>query len=84
MQAALYSNLKETSELLDGIKAQCDRYLAANAIMKRLIGSDVRHKLKGLRFSLTFQVRLIDSVYVSPASVFEAPSVIEEEKFDED
>ena len=31
-----------------------------------MMASDVRHKLKGLKYSLTFQVRLIDSVYVSP------------------
>ena len=63
---AFFSNLTEISETLKEMQVQIDKYLAANAVKKKLIASDVRHKLKGLRYSLTFQIRLIDSVYVNP------------------
>ena len=43
-----------------------DKYNSANKLKKSFIGSDVRHKLKGLQHSLTFQVRLLDTVYISP------------------
>jgi len=40
--------------------------LRANVIKQKSIASNVRHKLKGLQFSIAFQIRLIDSVYVTP------------------
>ena len=63
---AFFSNLTEISETLDQIKAQIDKYNSANKLKKSFIGSDVRHKLKGLQHSLTFQIRLLDTVYISP------------------
>ena len=63
---AFFSNLTETSETLNEIRRQIDRYLGANGIKKKMMAGDIRHKLKGLKYSLTFQVRLIDSVYVNP------------------
>ena len=51
---AFFSNLQQIRDLLDEITQQCEKYFAANAIKKKLMASDVRHKLKGLKYSLAF------------------------------
>jgi hypothetical protein len=58
------------SENLDFIQKQADKYLKANAIKKKAIESKVRHKLKGVQYSISFQIRLIDAVYVRPPAQF--------------
>lgn len=42
-----------------------DKYLRVNFVKRKFIASATRHKISNLLFSLTFQVRLIDAVYVS-------------------
>lgn len=63
---AFFANLTEVSENISAIEYQVDKYLRSNLIKQKSIASDVRHKLKSLQYSIAFQIRLIDSVYVSP------------------
>ena len=63
---AFFSNLSEVGTILDSIQKQVDKYLKTNAIKRGMIASDIRHKLKNLEYSLSFQIRLLDSIYVSP------------------
>jgi hypothetical protein len=63
---AFFANLTEVSENISAIEYQVDKYLRSNMIKQKSIASDVRHKLKSLQYSIAFQIRLIDSVYVSP------------------
>lgn len=51
---AFFSNLTEVGTLLDLIRKQVDKYVRANALKKKMIGSDVRHKLRNLEHSLSF------------------------------
>lgn len=55
---------------LDEIERQVDKYLNVNAVKRKFIASATRHKITNLLFSLSFQIRLIDAVYVNPP-VFE-------------
>lgn len=61
---AFFSNLTEISETLDQMRYQVDKYLRTNAVKRKFMESDVRNKLKGLQFALSFQIRLIDTIYV--------------------
>ena len=45
--------------------------MKTNALKRGMIASDVRHKLKNLEYSLSFQIRLLDTIYVSPPVLME-------------
>lgn len=66
---SFFSNLTEVSTTLDQITYQVDKYLRVNAIKRKFIASATRHKIANLLFSLSFQIRLIDAVYVNPPVV---------------
>ena len=51
-------------EILTEISRLVTKYVSSNAIKKSYIASSTRNKLKSLKFSLTFQMRLFDSVHV--------------------
>lgn len=51
---AFFANLTEVSENLDFIQKQVDKYTKANAIKKKAIESKVRHKLRGVQYSISF------------------------------
>lgn len=63
---SFFKNLTEVSGTLDSIRYQIDKYLRTNALKRKMIASDVRHKITNLMHLLTFQIRLIDSVFVNP------------------
>lgn len=63
---AFFANLTEISENITAIQYQIDKYLKANALRQKSMASNVRLKLKALQLSIAFQIRLIDSVYVTP------------------
>lgn len=63
---AFFSNLTEIGTILDEIKRHVEKYIGTNSVKRKFIASDIRHKLKGLEYSLSFQIRLIDTIYVSP------------------
>jgi hypothetical protein len=54
--------------VLNSITYQVDRYLGTNALKRKWVASDVRHKLKNLAHTTAFYTRLFDSVYVNPPS----------------
>ena len=63
---AFFSNLTEISTILDEMQRLTQKYLDTSAFKRKFIASDTRHKLKNLQYSLTFQIRLIDTIYVNP------------------
>jgi|LauGreDrversion4_2_1035121.scaffolds.fasta_scaffold202390_1 hypothetical protein len=52
------------NELLEKIKTQLLKYEDANALKKKIIGSDVRGKLRVLSYNLSTLDRVIDSVFL--------------------
>lgn len=63
-QQAFIDTLRDMNELLERIKQQLLKYEDANALRKKMIGSDVRGKLRILSYNLSTLDRVIDSVFL--------------------
>ena len=63
-QKAFIDTLRDMNEVLEGIKSQLLKYEDANALRKKMMGSDVRGKLRILAYNLSTLDRVIDSVFL--------------------
>ena len=63
-QKAFIDTLRDMNELLEKIKSQLLKYEDANALRKKMMGSDVRGKLRTLAYNLSTLDRVIDSVFL--------------------
>ena len=63
-QKAFIDTLSDMNELLENIKTQLLKYEDANALRKKMMGSDVRSKLRTLAYNLSTLDRVIDSVFL--------------------
>ena len=63
-QKAFIDTLSDMNELLEKIKSQLLKYEDANALRKKMMGSDVRSKLRTLAYNLSTLDRVIDSVFL--------------------
>ena len=63
-QKSFIDTLRDMNEVLEGIKSQLLKYEDANALRKKMMGSDVRGKLRILAYNLSTLDRVIDSVFL--------------------
>ena len=63
-QKSFIDTLRDMNEVLEGIKSQLLKYEDANALRKKMMGSDVRGTLRILAYNLSTLDRVIDSVFL--------------------
>lgn len=61
---AFIDTLSDLHELLERVEYQMNKFQTANAIKKKMMESDVRHKLRELAFNISTLDRVIDSVFL--------------------